>query len=188
MANKVEFGISNLHVGTYTVADDGTVTLGNPYHQPGARSFAPEQSSENNVYYADNMAYWSEYSDGPFEGDLGVALFSDEFKTKFLGYKQFAGGGIANVKNAEKPNTYIAFQVEGSEEPRRCIFYNCSFGSITREYNTIEETKEPVTETVPVTCSGDNATGITKVTFTPDDSEYETLFTNPPVPDLESES
>ena len=31
--NKVEFGLSNLYVGTYTVAAGGTVTLGTPFHQ-----------------------------------------------------------------------------------------------------------------------------------------------------------
>ena len=42
MANKVEFGISQLHVGTYTVDNQGVVTLGTPYHQKGAVSFSPE--------------------------------------------------------------------------------------------------------------------------------------------------
>ena len=35
MANKVEFGISNLYVGTYSVGTTGTVTMGTPYHQAG---------------------------------------------------------------------------------------------------------------------------------------------------------
>lgn len=41
MANKVEFGISELHVGTYTESG-GTVTLGTPYAQKGAVSFSPK--------------------------------------------------------------------------------------------------------------------------------------------------
>ena len=57
MANKVEFGISELHVGTWTVAQDGTVTMGTPYHQAGAVSFSPEENSEQNTFYADNIAY-----------------------------------------------------------------------------------------------------------------------------------
>ena len=38
MANKVEFGISELHVGTYTVGEGGVVTMGTPYAQKGAVS------------------------------------------------------------------------------------------------------------------------------------------------------
>lgn len=182
MANKVEFGISELHVGTYTVDDQGVVSLGTPYHQPGAVSFSPEEQSENNTFYADNIAYWSGYSGGTFEGDLEVAKFSDEFKTQFLGYRALSNGGLANVKNAQKPNVYIAFQVEGDAESRRVILYNCSLGVIGREFNTIEDTKEPTTETLGVTCTGDNATGVTMASFKPDDAGYATLFTAPTAP------
>ena len=183
MANKVEFGISELHVGTYTVTE-GTVTLGTPYHQKGAVSFSPEEQSENNVFYADNIPYWSGYSGGTIEGDLEVAKFNDEFKTQFLGYRALTSGGLANVKNATKPNVYIAFQVEGDAENRRIIMYNCSLGVIGREYSTIEDSKEPATETLGVTCTGDNATGVSMASFKPSDTGYATLFTQPTAPVL----
>lgn len=185
--NKVEFGISQLHVGTYTVDEQGVVTLGTPYHQPGAISFSPQEQSEKNDFYADNVVYWAGYSGGSQEGDLEVAKFWDDFKTQFLGYKRTADGGLATVKGAKKPNVYIAFQVEGDDESRRVIMYNCALGGITREFATIEENKEPATETIPVTCTGDNASGITMASYLPDDEGYDTLFTNPPVPELESE-
>lgn len=187
MANKVEFGISELHVGTYT-DNNGTVTLGTPYHQKGAVSFAPEEQSENNTFYADNTAYWSGFSGGTFEGDLEVAMFDDAFKKQFMGYKELANGGLANVKGTIKPNVYIAFQVEGDAEHRRIIMYNCALGGITREYNTIEETKEPTTETIPVTVTGDNSTGVSMASFKEDDAGYATLFTSPSAPVLASES
>lgn len=180
--NKVEFGISNLHVGTYTVAPDNTVTMGTPYHQPGAVSFSPEEQSENNTFYADDIAYWSGYSGGTIEGDLEVALFDDAFKTQFLGYVTLTNGGIASVKNPTKPNVYIAFEVQGDAEKRRVILYNCSLGVIGREYSTIEESKEPATETLGVTCVGDNATGVTKAVLKPGDSGYSDLFTTPAAP------
>ena len=181
MANKVEFGISQLHVGTYTDAD-GTVTLGTPYHQKGAVSFSPEEQSEQNNFYADNIIYWSGYSGGSIEGDLEVAMFDDEFKTQFLGYRALTNGGLANVKNATKPNVYIAFQVEGDAEARRVILYNCTLGAITREYETIEDSKEPATETLGVTCIGDNTTGVTMAVLKPGDTGYADLFTAPTAP------
>ena len=182
--NKVEFGISELHIGTYNVAADSTVTLGTPYAQKGAVSFSPETQSEKNDFYADNIIYWSGYSGGSIEGDLEVALFDDDFKKQFLGYVELTGGGIAQIKNATKPNTYIAFQVDGDSQKRRIIIYNCALGDINREYATIEDSKEPATETIPVTATGDNATGITLVVYKPGDTAYDTLFTAPPVPAL----
>lgn len=182
MANKVEFGISNLHVATYTVDDSNVATIGTPYHQKGAVSFSPEENTEQNTFYADNIAYWSGYSGGTLEGDLEVAMFDDAFKTQFLGYVTLTNGGLANVKNATKPNVAIFFEVEGDSEKRRVALYNCTLGAISREYNTIEENKEPATETLGVTCTGDNATGVTMAVFKPEDAGYATLFTAPTAP------
>ena len=183
--NKVLFGISNLYVGTYTevtTTAGTTVTLGTPYHQAGAVSFSPEVQSEQNTFYADNIAYWSGYSGGTIEGDLEVAMFDDKFKTDFLGYKTLTSGGLALVKNATKPNVYIAFQIEGDAEARRVILYNCTLGDISREFSTIEESKEPQTATIAVTAIGDNVSGVTMATFKPGDSGYSTLFTAPAAP------
>lgn len=183
MANKVEFGISQLHVCTYSV-EGATVTLGTPYHQNGAINFSPEAQTEQNVFYADNVAYWSGYSGGTLEGDLEVAMFDDAFKTQFLGYRTLTNGGLAQVKNATKPNVAIFFQVEGDNESRRVALYNCSLGEITREYATIEESKEPTTETIGVTCIGDNGSGVTMAVFKPADDGYATLFTAPTAPQI----
>lgn len=182
--NKVEFGISQLHVGTYAVGANNAVTLGTPYHQEGAVSFSPEESSERNVFHADNIEYWVGYSGGTIEGDITVAKFDDEFKTEFLGYRTLTNGGLANVKNATKPSVYIAFQVEGDAEARRVILYNCSLGAITRAYNTITETKEPDTEALGVTAVGDNATGVTMAVLKPGDTGYATLFSAPTAPEF----
>lgn len=178
---KVQFGISQLHVGTYT-DNNGTVTLGTPYHQNGAVSFNPEVQSQNNDFYADNIVYWSGYSGGKIEGDLEVAMFDDDFKTQFLGYVTLTNGGLANVKNPTKPNVYIAFQTETDGTPLRVILYNCTLGNIARSYETIGENKEPKTATLPVTCVGDNTTGVTMAVLKEGDTGYATLFTAPTAP------
>ena len=188
MANKVLFGFSDLYVGTYTVAADGTVTMGSPYHQAGAVGFSPEANDDTNIFYADNVAYYTTMGNGSFEGDLTVAMFDDQFKKNFLGYVELDDGGLAQVKNPVKPQVYIAFEIQGDEAARRVILYNGKLGSISREYSTIEETAEPVTESVSTTFTGDNATGITMVTYEQGDTGYATLFSNPPAPALPASS
>lgn len=184
---KVQFGISELHVGTYTevtTTAGTTVTLGTPYAQKGAVSFSPEVDSTQNDFYADNIIYWSGYSGGKIEGDLEVAMFDDTFKTQFLGYKTLTNGGLANVKNPTKPNVYVAFQTETDGNPIRVILYNCTLGNISRSYETIGENKEPQTATLPVTCIGDSTTGVTMATFKQGDTGYSTLFSSPTAPVL----
>ena len=187
MANKVEFGISNLHVGTYVDDGEGSITLGEPYHQKGAVSFSPEEQSDVNNFYADNIAYYTTYSGGTIEGDLEVAMFDDKFKKDFLGYVELTDGGLALVKNATKPAVYIAFQVEGDAESRRVIIFNATFGAISREYATIEDTIEPTTETVPITAVGCNDNGVTMAVYSEDDAGYDDLFSDPQAPVIVSQ-
>ena len=185
--NKVEFGISKLHVGTYT-DNDGVVTLGTPYAQAGAVSLTIEPEGDSNKFYADNVIYYAGYSDNGFSGSIEVAKFDDDFKKNFLSYIELDDGGLGMVKGATRPNVYIIGQSEGNAESRRFILYNVSLGGIQREYNTIEEDKEPVTETIDITVTGDNTTGLTLVSYKPADSGFDSIFTTPPVPALPSES
>lgn len=181
--NKVEFGLSNLYVGTYT-DNNGTITMGSPFHQIGAVSLNLESESEENTFHADNKPFWSGYSDNGFTGTIEVARFDNDFKTEFLGYIQLDDGGIASVKNANKPKCYFCFEGSGDAEGRRVIVYDVAFGSITREFSTIEDSIEPVTESIDFTATGDNTTGITVVSYAETDAGYEDLFTNPPAPQL----
>lgn len=184
MANKVRFGLENVHVCTYNVAGDGTVTLGTPLHVAGAVRMNLEPISDENTFYADNVKYYTSYSDNGFSGELEMALFPDEFKTQFLNYQALTGGGIAQVKGMAKKDVCIMFEGKGDAEKRRGILYNVALGSISREYSTTAESDEPVTATLSFTANGDNATGIVQAEYSPTASEYNTLFTAPPVPAL----
>lgn len=186
--NKVMFGVSKLHFGLYTVEEDGTVTLGTPVHVPGTTNIALEADSEENKFYADNVVYWSGYSDNGLSGEIENALFDDAFKTTFMNYIALDDGGIAQIKGKQNKNVYVMFQAEGDQEARRMIMYNCSLGQITREYATTEDTVEPQTATLPFTVNGDNETGITRVGYAPDSATYDTMFETPPVPTLPAES
>lgn len=187
--DKVLFGFSDLYFGTFTENADGSVTMGEPYHQRGAVGFSPEEQGENYVFHADNVPYFSYYTSGTYQGDLVVARFDREFREKYLGEVTLDDGGLAQIKNAIKPSVWMAFEVQGDKGPERVIYYNGSMGGITREYATIEENVEVQTESMPLTFSGDNKTGMTKVVYMEGDEGFETLFTNPPAPKLpESQS
>ena len=182
--NKVLYGFKDLYIGTYEVDSNGDVTMGSPYHQKGAVGFSPEEQGENYTFFADDSAYFSYYSSGTFEGDLVVARFDDAFKKQFLGYVELDDGGLAQIKNARKPDVYIMFEVQGNEGPERLIYYNGSMGGITREYVTIEDNVEVQTESISIKIDGDAATGISKVGYDETKSGFDTLFTNPPAPTL----
>lgn len=186
--NKVQFGVSKLHIGTYEVSDLGVVTLGTPYHLPGTVNITLDAESEENAFWADNVKYWTGYSDNGYSGEIENALFTDEFKTKFMNYITLDDGGLAQIKGKQNKTVYIMFQSEGDKEARRGILYNVTLGQISREYATTEGSVEPQTATLPITVNGDNGTGIIRVGYKPANAAYDTLFTNPPVPVLPDDS
>lgn len=187
--NIIEYGISNLYIGTYTV-DNGTgeVTMGKPYHLPGAVSLGLDSDSNENIFYADNIAYWTGYSSTGKSGELEVARFTDEFRQQFLGEIVLDDGGQAEISNPKKPKIYLAFESEGDAQKRRAIFYNGAFGAIKREYKTKEGEVKPDTEKIAISISGDSATGLVKAVYVPDATGYNTLFTNPPKPKLPADA
>lgn len=182
--NKVVFGLSNVYFGKYNVATDGTVTLGDPVKVPGAVNMSLEPQSEENVFWADNVKYYTSFSDNGFEGELEMARFPDTFKTTFLNYVALADDGIGQVKGMETDPVYIMFEIDGDKQKRRGILYNASLGAIIREYATTEDTKEPQTATLAFTVNGDAKTGLTRASYDEEAAGYATLFENPPAPAL----
>lgn len=181
---KVEFGLSNVHVGSYTVGEDGEVTLGTPMHIPGAVGLTLEEESELYQFFADDGAYYSEYTGASETGELTMALFPDDFKTQFLGYVKTDDGGVAKVKGAKKTPIYIVFEGQTDDKRRRHILYNVTCGSITREWATVEDQPEVMTDVLGITVVGDSKTGIVKATYKEGDSGYASLITAPTAPAL----
>lgn len=180
--NKVVFGLSDVYFGTYSVSTTGTVTLGTPYHVPGAVNLSLEADTEETVFWADNVKYYVVNADNGFTGDLEMAYFPDAFKTQFMNYRTQSDGGLAQVKGMKNKDVYMMFQADGDKEHRRAIMYNIALGPISREYSTSEGNIEPKTATMPITVTGDNDTGVTRVVYGEDATGYATLFTTPPVP------
>ena len=180
--NKVRFGLSEIHVGTYDISPEGVVKLGNPVALPGAISLTLDPEGEEASVYADDVKYWFNFEDNGFKGDLEVVRFTDEFSIKFLGKAKLEDGGIASIKGAQKPAVYIAFQSKGDKENRRAILYNASIAQPNKEYKTKEDKTEVATEKAEITVAGDNGTGLTMVVYGENAAGYKNLFTTPPVP------
>lgn len=184
--NKVEFGTSNFHIGLYTVNESGEAKLEKPIHVPGMRALTLDAESEETKTFADDVIYYSDFNDNGFKGDLSMALFSDEFKLKFLNFKEMTDGGIAQIKGMPSKSVYFIFEGKGDMQKRRHIFFNATLGAIKREHKTIEGSKEIEEESIPITVAGDNASDIIKISYSETDSGYATLFTNPKIPTVKA--
>lgn len=182
--NKVRFGLSNVHYGTYTEDAGGSVTLGSCIAMPGAVSLNMDPDTAEAIFYADNTKYHVTNRNNGYTGDLVMAKFPDAFKTTVLNYLTLADGGVAESKYIETKPMYLAFEIEGNVKQTRYIVYNIKPGMITENHQTTEDNVEVATESLALQMIGDNKTGIIRTKYEEGDTGYSTLYTNPPVPAL----
>ena len=83
MADKVKFGIKNVH---YAVMTADIPTYETPVPIPGAVSFSLEASGDTSPFYADDMQYFVTVANNGYTGDLEMALFPAQFLQFFFGY------------------------------------------------------------------------------------------------------
>lgn len=186
--NKVTFGLSNVHIGKYEVGTNGAVTLGTPMALPGAVSLSLDPETLEIEFYADNVKYYAQNGDNGFSGSLEVAMFTKEIKLALMGYAETADGGIVNIKGANKPAVYIVFEAKGDAQNSRGLLLNVSMGPIKHEHKTNEDKVDVETDSVDITVTGDNSTGMTLVEYPPESTGYSTLFTAPKMPTLKQGS
>lgn len=179
--NKVRFGLSNVHVGTVTVAE-GTPTFGEPTPYPGAVSLTMTAEGEQTPFYADNTTYYVTNTNNGYTGDLEMAYLYDWFEEQYLGNVASQEGMIVELASAPTQMAYMMFQFEGDVNATKYIIYNMTFGRPDLEGNTKEDTTEPTTTTVPFTSVPLQTEfgNIVKAKVPSDATNYSTFFTTAP--------
>lgn len=152
MANKVKFGLSNVHIAPITYSGN-TVTYGTIFDLPGAVNLSLDPAGESADFYADNTKYFSDAPNQGYTGTLEIALINDNFKEKILGQYKDANGAFIENKDDTFTDFALGCQFEGDSVGTRYWFYQCSVTRPTVASQTIETSKTPVTDTLNITIS-----------------------------------
>lgn len=183
MANKINYGLSNVYVASVTISDTGAVTFGTPAAMPGAVSLTTEPSGETNNFFADNTVWWTGTANNGYTGTLTVANVPDWFYTQYLGMRTDQAGNI--VESATDQPAYFAllFQGEGDENATRHAFYYAKATRPSGENNTQEDTIEPGTMALDFTAIPlPGATPVIKAKTTDSSTNYDTWFSTVTLP------
>lgn len=167
MPNKVKFNIHNVH---YAVKNSEDSSYGTPVAIPGAVSLSLEQQGELSPFWADGIKYYVSASNGGYEGDLEVALIPDKFRTDVLGEVTDNNNVLIEKANIPTVEFALGFEVDGDVGSTLFWFYNCSATRPSIDATTNEDTKEPNTDTLTVSCSS-NAAGVVRAKTTATTSE-----------------
>lgn len=188
--NKIRFGLSNVHVGTITISEDGEPTFSVPKAYPGAVNMTLSAQGDQSVFYADNIAYYVTNTNNGYEGELEMAYLFDWFEQEYLGNVVSNEGMLVELASAPEQQAYIMFQFEGDKNATKYIIYNATFGRPDIEGSTKEDTTDPNTTTIPFTTVPlvTKFGNIVRAKVPSTATNYATFFTTAPtVPTVKSE-
>ena len=184
--NKVKFGISHVYYALLTYGENDAVTFGTPVAIKGAVNLTLSPEGDMSPFYADNMVYYMAGINAGYTGDLEIAKIPDSFKTDVFNYVTDSTGALVETTNAEYKPFALLFQIEGDKNARRHVLYNCMANRPQITAATTTASKEPQTDTIPLTCGSIPNTAldgeIVKASAVTGDTAYSGWFTSVHVP------
>lgn len=127
-------------------------TYATPVALPGAVSISLEQQGELSRFYADGIVYYTSASNGGYEGDLEVALITDEFRENILGEAADTNNVLFENANTLPVEFALGFDIDGDTGSTKFWFYNCTATRPSIDAQTNEDTIEPQTDTLTISC------------------------------------
>ncbi|TCJ01576.1 major tail protein [Cytobacillus praedii] len=143
MANKVNFGLKNVHVAPFEVLN-GVITYETPYRIPGAVELSLEPRGDMTEFYADDMLYYSASNNQGYDGTLSIANIPEKFAIDALGEEKDATDMVLTEKANLKGKPFaLLFEFDGDVKATRHVLYSCTANRPTVSGATKTNTAEP---------------------------------------------
>lgn len=187
MANKVQFGLKNVHyaVVTETVGEDGAITsaYGTVKKWNGAVSIDLSQNGNSEEFFADDRAYYHLYSNQGYTGSLESAIVPEDILKEVFGMKTDAeNGGVAEFSNVETKYIALMFEISGDTTNTRYCFYRVALSRPAISSSTLTESKEVKTQTCEMSATQRPDDYLVKYQVSASDSAYDDFFKSVVVP------
>lgn len=177
-ANKVKFALKSAYFAPITIAEDGTISYGTPKREKGAISLSLSTTGKTQTLKADAIDYYVGASNDGYEGDLEMAIISDEFKCDYLGETQDKNGlQFENLNDEVKPFAFL-FEFMGDKKNTRHCLFHCYASKPAIEGENPDNAKTPKTEKVSIKAIPREADDMVKCSTTAETSQsaYDAFF------------
>lgn len=152
MADKVKFGIKNVHIFPITKLT-AAPTYASVIDVPGAVSFSMSAQGDINKFYADYIVYYQSAANNGYEGDLTLAMIPEKVFEEIFRQTPDTNGVMTEDASKESRAFAMTFEEEGDVKGTKFVLYNCTATRPTQELNTIEDSKTPTTQTLTVSAA-----------------------------------
>lgn len=179
--SKVKFGLSNVYVSKFTIGTTGTYTYSIPIKIPGAVNISLSPAGEDADFFADNKKYYSATVNQGYEGDLELAMLTDEVRKEIFGETEDKNGALIEASDDTVSGFALGFQVEGDEKARKFWYYNCTASRSKNESKTNETSATPNTDSITIKAMprlSDNKIRVCLTETTTNKEAYDAFFTS----------
>jgi phi13 family phage major tail protein len=153
MANKVTFGLEQVHIAFVDDASPSQPAWETPIPIPGAVRFTPTTVGETSTFYADNTAYYVSNSNNGYTSELEMADVPDAVKARMFGWQIDSNGMLVEVSDGIAEKFALMGQVQGDQRNRRFVHYDCQASRPAKERTTTSETITPATDVINLAIS-----------------------------------
>ena len=148
MANKVQFGLKSVYYAKKTSSGYST-----PVAIPGAVSLTLSALGDPSKFYADNSMYFHTVMNNGYDGTLEVAKLPDAFLKDIFGFTEDTAHVLIEDATLEPAHAALLFQIDGDADDECYVIYDCSFGRPAIGSSTTTTTKDPTTQSIPVSAA-----------------------------------
>ena len=173
-ANKVHFGLKNVHYAMLTVSTAGVPSWGAPKAVPGAVSLTLDRDVAKTVFHADDIKYFTVSVNNGFTGTLEMADIPVTMRQDLWGDTVTTTSKMLVEDVDTQPNEFaLMFEINGDQTPERNCLYRCVASRPNIEASTVEDTIEVKTqscelEVMPVSYAGNALDGVVRYRTTAD--------------------
>ena len=161
MADKVKFGIKNVHIFPITKLTSAP-TYASVIDVPGAVSFSMSAQGDINKFYADNIVYYQSAANNGYEGDLTLAMIPEKVFEEIFRQTPDTNGVMTEDASKESRAFAMTFEEEGDVKGTKFVLYNCTATRPQISGQTKEEAVEVQTESITINAATVYFSGIGK--------------------------
>lgn len=164
-ANKVHFGLKEVHYATITYSSSGVPSWGTVKAVPGAVNLTLSKNSSDTDFYADDIKYYHIATNNGYTGTLEMADFPVQMRQDLWNQTvSTTSKMLIEDVDAQPVEFALLFEIDGDQSPERYCFYRCvasrpDVASSTKAESTEVQTQSCDITVMPVIYSGNAANG-----------------------------